>query len=124
MRVLTCVGLAVLLTDLAFSQSDGASSDTQPVFEAADVHVSAHSTNPFPDMKGPRPAGMGQGGGRGGRGGDSAQPSRATPEASDPGGGLTLLEAAEKQLGLKLELQKRPVSVLVIDHVEQKPTDN
>lgn len=53
MRVLTCVGLAVLLTDLAFSQSAGASSDTQPVFEGADVHVSAHSTNPFPYMKGP-----------------------------------------------------------------------
>jgi uncharacterized protein (TIGR03435 family) len=26
--------------------------------------------------------------------------------------------------GLKLEKEKRPVPVLVIDHVEQKPTDN
>jgi uncharacterized protein (TIGR03435 family) len=69
------------------------------------------------------PAGLAQGG-RGGRGGDSPPPAGATPEASDPGGGLTLLEAVEKQLGLKLELQKRPVSVLVIDHIEQKPTDN
>jgi uncharacterized protein (TIGR03435 family) len=30
----------------------------------------------------------------------------------------------EKQLGLKLEMEKRPVRVLVIDHVEQKPTEN
>jgi uncharacterized protein (TIGR03435 family) len=30
----------------------------------------------------------------------------------------------EKQLGLKLQLQKRPASVLVIDHIEQKPTEN
>jgi uncharacterized protein (TIGR03435 family) len=45
-------------------------------------------------------------------------------EASDPSGGITLLEAISKQLGLKLELQKRPVQVLVIDHVEPKPTEN
>jgi uncharacterized protein (TIGR03435 family) len=42
----------------------------------------------------------------------------------DPNGALTLPEAIDKQLGLKLEKGKRPVSVLVIDHVEQKPTDN
>jgi uncharacterized protein (TIGR03435 family) len=29
-----------------------------------------------------------------------------------------------KQLGLKLEMQKRSVPMLVIDHVEPKPTDN
>lgn len=44
--------------------------------------------------------------------------------ASDPGGGITMLQAMEKQLGLKLELQKRTMPVLVIDHVEQKPTEN
>jgi uncharacterized protein (TIGR03435 family) len=44
--------------------------------------------------------------------------------ASDPNGAVTLFEAVEKQLGLKLESQKRPVPVLVIDHAEQKPTDN
>jgi uncharacterized protein (TIGR03435 family) len=44
--------------------------------------------------------------------------------ASDPTGAVTLFEAIEKQLGLKLEAQKRPVSVLVIDHAEQKPTEN
>jgi uncharacterized protein (TIGR03435 family) len=61
------------------------------------------------------PAGMAQGGG--GRGGDSG----AATEASDPSTGLTLLEAVEKQIGLKLELRKRPIPVLVIDHAEQNP---
>ncbi|HXB73820.1 MAG TPA: TIGR03435 family protein [Candidatus Acidoferrales bacterium] len=77
------------------------------------------------------PAGQFQGGGgRGGdRGGDrggetTGPPSAAMPAASDPSGALTLFEAIDKQLGLKLELKKRPVSVLVIDSVEQKPTDN
>ena len=44
--------------------------------------------------------------------------------AADPIGGVTLFDAVEKQLGLKLVEQKRPVSVLVIDHIEQQPTDN
>jgi uncharacterized protein (TIGR03435 family) len=48
----------------------------------------------------------------------------AAETASDPTGGLSLSEALEKQLGLKLEIEKRPVSVLVIDHIERKPTDN
>jgi hypothetical protein len=39
-------------------------------------------------------------------------------------GALSLFDAVNKQLGLKLELQKRPMPVLVIDHVEEKPTDN
>jgi uncharacterized protein (TIGR03435 family) len=30
----------------------------------------------------------------------------------------------EKQLGLKLEKQQRSMPVIVIDHIEQKPTDN
>jgi uncharacterized protein (TIGR03435 family) len=34
------------------------------------------------------------------------------------------LEALNRQLGLKLDMQKRPLPVLVIDHVEEKPTDN
>jgi uncharacterized protein (TIGR03435 family) len=44
--------------------------------------------------------------------------------AADPNGALSLPEAISKQLGLKLELEKRPAPVLVIDHVEQKPTEN
>jgi len=52
----------------------------------------------------------------GGRGGDAA--------ASEPNGALSLYDAVNKQLGLKLEPQKRPMPVLVIDHLEEKPTDN
>jgi uncharacterized protein (TIGR03435 family) len=59
----------------------------------------------------------------GGRGGDGPV-AGAQPQASDPNGALSLLDALPKQLGLKLESSKRPVEVLVIDRVEQKPTDN
>jgi uncharacterized protein (TIGR03435 family) len=44
--------------------------------------------------------------------------------ASDPAGAPSLMEALDKQLGLKLELQKRSMSVLVVDHVDEKPADN
>jgi uncharacterized protein (TIGR03435 family) len=67
------------------------------------------------------PAGMAQAGG-GRRGGDGA--AAGSVEASDPGGGISLFDAIEKQLGLKLQAQKRPAPVLVIDHIERKPTDN
>ena len=46
------------------------------------------------------------------------------PVASDPGGGLTIFGALEKQLGLKLESQKRPMTVTVIDCLEQKVAEN
>lgn len=45
-------------------------------------------------------------------------------EASDPSGMMSIREALEKQLGLKLETRKRPEPVLVIDHIEEKPTEN
>ncbi len=44
--------------------------------------------------------------------------------AADPVSSTTIFEAVEKQLGLKLVEEKRPVPILVIDHIEQKPTDN
>lgn len=59
----------------------------------------------------------------GGRGGPDMGPGGA-PAASDPSGGLTVFEALEKQLGLKLEKGKRTVPIVVIDHIEQKPTEN
>lgn len=37
--------------------------------------------------------------------------------------GMTLFEAMEKQLGLKLEQTKRPGRVMVIDHLEEKPKE-
>jgi uncharacterized protein (TIGR03435 family) len=62
------------------------------------------------------------GGGRGGLEG----PARADSAnaAAEPDGAITLFEAIQQQLGLKLVEEKRAVSVFVIDHVEAAPTDN
>ncbi|MGD0873335.1 MAG: TIGR03435 family protein [Bryobacteraceae bacterium] len=54
-------------------------------------------------------------------GGAAANPNG---EASDPSGSISFVNAIEKQLGLKLEVHKRPEPVLVIDHIEEKPTEN
>ena len=64
------------------------------------------------------------GGGRGGdRGGDAPQPGNQA-NASDPSGGISLMDAINKELGVKLEEVKRPVRVLVVDHVNRTPSDN
>jgi uncharacterized protein (TIGR03435 family) len=39
-------------------------------------------------------------------------------------GAISLQDAISKQLGLKLEKRQRPVPVLVIDHIEEKPAEN
>lgn len=51
-------------------------------------------------------------------------PSADAAAASDPGGAISLFDAIDKQLGLKLEKQIRPTPMLVIDHIEEKPTEN
>jgi uncharacterized protein (TIGR03435 family) len=68
-------------------------------------------------------AGQLQGGGGGG-GRPAEAGSGPVGAAPDPTGALSLPDAVAKQLGLKLEQTKRPVQVLVIDHVEAKPIDN
>jgi uncharacterized protein (TIGR03435 family) len=47
-----------------------------------------------------------------------------TGEVADPAGVLLLQDAVAKQLGLKLVLEKRPIPALVIDHIEENPTEN
>ncbi|HMD36322.1 MAG TPA: TIGR03435 family protein [Vicinamibacterales bacterium] len=42
--------------------------------------------------------------------------------AVDPGG-MSIFESVERQLGLKLDEQKRSIPVTVIDHLEEKPTE-
>jgi uncharacterized protein (TIGR03435 family) len=44
--------------------------------------------------------------------------------AADPNGAVSLPDAINRELGLKLELKKRPTQVLVIDHLDEKPTEN
>lgn len=65
-------------------------------------------------------AGLQQSGGRPGE----ARSAESANAASDPNGALSLPDAVAKQLGLKLEQTKRPAKVLVIDHIEAKPTHN
>jgi uncharacterized protein (TIGR03435 family) len=54
--------------------------------------------------------------GMGGRGGDAS--------TGDPTGDLTIFAAVDKQLGLRLTLQKHPMPVILIDRVERTPTEN
>jgi uncharacterized protein (TIGR03435 family) len=54
--------------------------------------------------------------------GDGAAP--AAPVAPAEPGGMSVFEAVDKQLGLKLTLQKHTMPVIVIDHVERTPTEN
>jgi uncharacterized protein (TIGR03435 family) len=44
-------------------------------------------------------------------------------EASTPVNEVTVFEAVDKQLGLKLEEQKHPIPVVVIDHVDRTPSE-
>jgi len=48
----------------------------------------------------------------------------AASSATDPSGAISLQEALQQQLGIKMESQKRPTTVLVVDHVDAQPTDN
>ena len=46
-------------------------------------------------------------------------------EAPDPAGSFVSVEQAiEQQLGLKLQKARRPVPVFVIDHIEENPAEN
>lgn len=38
--------------------------------------------------------------------------------------GMTIFQAVQEQLGLKLEAGKAPIDVLVFDHLDKTPTEN
>jgi uncharacterized protein (TIGR03435 family) len=60
-----------------------------------------------------------------GAGGIGAALSLPTsPEGAEPSGGLPLIDAIEKQLGLKLSKTTASYEVLVIDHAERIPAEN
>jgi uncharacterized protein (TIGR03435 family) len=52
----------------------------------------------------------------------SPQGAGATVEAADPNG-ITVFEAVERELGLKLVKQKQSIPIIVVDHVDEKPID-
>jgi uncharacterized protein (TIGR03435 family) len=55
---------------------------------------------------------------------DAAQPAGAASGASEPIGAVSLTDAINRQLGLKLQMRKRMLPVVVIDHIEEKPAGN
>jgi uncharacterized protein (TIGR03435 family) len=57
------------------------------------------------------------------RGPIGAPPPDGAQQAAEPIGAVSLIDAVKNQLGLKLDKQKRPLPVLVIDHIEE-PTAN
>ena len=54
---------------------------------------------------------------------NNQQASAAANLAADPSGAVSLFDAF-KNIGLKLEKEKRPMPVLVIDQIEEQPTAN
>jgi uncharacterized protein (TIGR03435 family) len=44
--------------------------------------------------------------------------------ALDPTGALSMMDAMRRQLGIRMEETKRPIPVLVIDSINEKPTEN
>jgi uncharacterized protein (TIGR03435 family) len=58
------------------------------------------------------------------KGGGGMIPAADPAPASDPNGAISFFDAVNKQLGLKLEKQKRSLPVLVIDHIDEQPTEN
>jgi uncharacterized protein (TIGR03435 family) len=50
------------------------------------------------------------------------QPPGAMPEAADPSG-ISVFEAVDMELGLKLVKQKRSIPVIVVDHLSEKPVE-
>ncbi|HEY4381793.1 MAG TPA: TIGR03435 family protein [Acidobacteriaceae bacterium] len=54
----------------------------------------------------------------------NAGASGGPPQAEEPSGAISLPEAISKELGLKLEQQKRATPMLILDHIERNPTEN
>jgi uncharacterized protein (TIGR03435 family) len=59
-----------------------------------------------------------------GRGGDAQAPAGVAATSPDPTGALTVFEAVDRQLGLKLSAEKHSMPMLVVDSVERTPAEN
>jgi len=91
-----------------------------PVIDASGIEGAWDFTLSFSPVP---PNLMGGGGGEGARktAGPPSPPAGGTVEASEPSSAVSLFDAVERQLGMKLEMHKRSLPVLVIDHIEEKP---
>lgn len=56
-------------------------------------------------------------------GGDNGS-ENGSPAASDPNGAVSLYEAFRRELGIRLVRVRRPIPVLVIDHINRQPSAN
>ena len=54
----------------------------------------------------------------------SAITSDMPPTGADSDPGVSLVEAVQSQLGLKLMQKKETVEIIAVDHVEKNPTKN
>jgi hypothetical protein len=94
----------------------------QPKFEIADVHNSttlrqyAVSVGPVFMIgwtaKGRLQPAPQPDAGQGGQAGQASEPN-----------GITVFEATERELGLRLVKQKRTIPMIVVDHVDEKPIE-
>jgi len=50
--------------------------------------------------------------------------ARRGTQTLDDSDGPSIFDAVQDQLGLKIEKRKGPLQILVVDHVEKKPTEN
>lgn len=57
-------------------------------------------------------------------GNGQAPPPSANGTPADPSGAISLMDAIDKELGIKMVKEMRPVPVIVIDQVNEQPTDN
>jgi uncharacterized protein (TIGR03435 family) len=70
---------------------------------------------------------LGAGGGgreverKGSGGAPTPQAAGGAAEAAEPSTAVSLFDAVERELGMKLEMHKRSLPMLVIDHIEEKP---
>jgi uncharacterized protein (TIGR03435 family) len=116
-RVLTCQNVS--MAQLGERLQGMAQELSWPVADATELDGAWDFTLTFNFMSMPAPMIRGP---VGDAGHDTAP---AIPTAADPTDtGMTIFQAVEKQLGLKLTLQKRPMQVIVIDHIDRTPTEN
>jgi uncharacterized protein (TIGR03435 family) len=120
-RLLTCRNMT-MAQFAAMLQTQASGYIHTPVLDSTGIDGAYDITLSF-SSAGQLQSGPG-GGGAGGNPPSGDASAASSPAASDPNGAVSLPDAINKQLGLKLVQQKRPVPALVIDHVDEKPTEN